>query len=168
MPFKVLVHKVWVHHFFTSQQGKHDYTFLKQSYDVLSTRYFKVNKTIELISRNFWCSQMWKFVKEFVCIWRTCAWTKPPHHQPNGLLQALTLLKVHGHLSLWTSSHLPPMIQVFWLNPGCCGWLVDKSDKICFDHQRLLHVKVFWNSSLMIYMHVPWLAISNVVFDYGL
>jgi hypothetical protein len=32
----------------------------------------------------------------------------------------------------------------------------------------LLHVKVFWNSSLMIYMHVPWLAISNVVFDYGL
>lgn len=113
-----------MHHSVTSQQCKHDYMFSKQSYDVLSTRYFKVNKTIELISKNFWWSQMSKFVKEFICICSTCAWAKARHHQPNGLLQPLTLLKVHGYPSLWTSSHLPPMIQVFWLNLGVVvNWL---------------------------------------------
>ncbi len=85
--------------------------------------YPQVNKTIELISRNFWWSQMSKFVKEFICICSTCAWAKAPHHQPNGLLQPLTLLKVHGYPSLWTSSHLPPMIQVFFIKSRLL-WLI--------------------------------------------
>ncbi|MCO5592956.1 hypothetical protein L7F22_046960 [Adiantum nelumboides] len=39
---------------------------LPKKHDLLIAGHFEINKTIELISRDFWCPQMWKLVKEYV------------------------------------------------------------------------------------------------------
>jgi hypothetical protein len=50
------------------------------------------NKTMELVSHDYWWLQLWKFVKEFVGLCDVFACAKNPHHCPHGLLQPLPIL----------------------------------------------------------------------------
>jgi hypothetical protein len=46
-----------------------------------------------LISQDFWWSQMWKLVKEFIQLYETYVRGKAPRHRPYGLLHSLPVLK---------------------------------------------------------------------------
>ena len=46
---------------------------LQSRHDVPTAGHFGVNKTIELVSTDFWWPQMWKLVKEFVRTCNVCA-----------------------------------------------------------------------------------------------
>jgi hypothetical protein len=39
---------------------------LRAKHDVLATCHFGFNNTMELVSRDYWWPQLWKYVKEFV------------------------------------------------------------------------------------------------------
>ncbi|KAH7440877.1 hypothetical protein KP509_03G015000 [Ceratopteris richardii] len=52
--------------------GKPMIQVLKQRHDNLEARHLGVNKTIELISRDFWWPQMWKEVKEYIQTYDSC------------------------------------------------------------------------------------------------
>ncbi len=71
---------------------------LQSQHDSPSARHFGYNKTMELISRDFWWSQMWKTMKDYVTTCDTCSRSKIPRHQPYGLLQLLPILETP-----WTS-----------------------------------------------------------------
>ena len=71
---------------------------LQSRHDFPSARHFGFNKTMELISRDFWWSQMWKLVKEFVTTCDICSRSKIPRHRPYGLLRPLEIPK-----KPWTS-----------------------------------------------------------------
>jgi hypothetical protein len=47
--------------------------------------------TIELVFRNYWWPQLWKYVKEFVGFYNVCVWVKNPHHCPHGFRQLLLI-----------------------------------------------------------------------------
>jgi hypothetical protein len=46
---------------------------------------------MELVSRDYWWLQLWKFVKEFVGSCDVCVHAKNPRHRPHGLLQPLPI-----------------------------------------------------------------------------
>ncbi len=64
---------------------------LQSRHDSPSARHFGYNKTMELISRDFWWPQMWKIVKDYVTTCDTFSRSKIPCHQPYGLLQPLPI-----------------------------------------------------------------------------
>ena len=64
---------------------------LQSRHDFPSAGHFGYNKTMELISRDFWWPQMWKVVKEYVTTCDTCSRSKIPRHRPYGLLQPLPI-----------------------------------------------------------------------------
>jgi hypothetical protein len=64
---------------------------LQARHDFLAVGYFGFNKTLELISRDFWWPQMWKAVKEFVLSCDTCSRLKNPRYRSYGLLQPLPI-----------------------------------------------------------------------------
>ena len=66
---------------------------LQLRHDFPAAGHFGFNKTMELISRDYWWPQMWKFVKEFIRSCETCARAKIPRHRPYGLLQPLPISK---------------------------------------------------------------------------
>jgi hypothetical protein len=49
-------------------------------HDLAAAGYFGFNKTMELISRDFWWPQMWKLVNEFIHLYDTCARIKVSQH----------------------------------------------------------------------------------------
>ena len=73
----------------SSVQSRHDFP---------SAGHFGFNKTMELISRDFWWPQMWKSVKEFVTTCDICSRSKIPRHRPYGLLRLFEIPK-----KPWTS-----------------------------------------------------------------
>jgi hypothetical protein len=64
---------------------------LQSRHDFPAAGHFGYNKTLELISRDFWWPQMWKEVKEFVLSCDICSRSKNPRHRPYGLLQPLPI-----------------------------------------------------------------------------
>jgi hypothetical protein len=62
---------------------------LQARHDFPAAGHFGFNKTMELIARDYWWPQMWKYVKEFIRSCDTCARAKVPRHQPHGLLHPL-------------------------------------------------------------------------------
>ena len=64
---------------------------LQSRHDFPAAGHFGFNKTLELISRDFWWPQMWKDVKEFVRSCDICSRSKTPRHRPYGLLQPLPI-----------------------------------------------------------------------------
>jgi hypothetical protein len=62
-------------------------------HDLPAARRFGFNKTMELISRDFWWSQMWKLVKEFMQPCDTCARRKIPRHRLYSLLHPFPVPK---------------------------------------------------------------------------
>ena len=64
---------------------------LQSRHDFPAAGHFGFNKTLELISRDFWWPQMWKDVKEFVLSCDVCSRSKTPRHRPYGLLQPLPI-----------------------------------------------------------------------------
>jgi hypothetical protein len=64
---------------------------LQARHDFPVAGHFGFNKTLELISQDFWWLQMWKAVKEFVLSCDTCSRSKNPRHCPYGLLQPLPI-----------------------------------------------------------------------------
>lgn len=64
---------------------------LQSRHDFPAAGHFGYNKTLELISRDFWWPQMWKDVKEFVTSCDICSRSKNPRHRPYGLLQPLPI-----------------------------------------------------------------------------
>jgi hypothetical protein len=64
---------------------------LQARHDTPAAGHFGTNKTIELVSRDYWWPQLWKFVKDFVRTCDTCARSKTPRHLPYGLLQPLPI-----------------------------------------------------------------------------
>ena len=64
---------------------------LQSRHDFPSAGHFGFNKTMELISRDFWWPQMWKSVKEYVTTCDICSRSKIPRHRPYGLLRPLQI-----------------------------------------------------------------------------
>jgi hypothetical protein len=62
-------------------------------HDLLADIHFGFNKTMKMLSQDFWWSQMWKLVKEFIQSYDTCERGKVPQHQPYGLLHLLPVPK---------------------------------------------------------------------------
>jgi hypothetical protein len=59
--------------------------------DTLVVGYFGFNKTMELMFRDYWWPQLWKFMKEFVGSCDLCVHAKSPCHLLHGLLQPLSV-----------------------------------------------------------------------------
>jgi hypothetical protein len=64
---------------------------LQSRHDSPSAGHFGYNKTMELISKDFWWPQMWKTVKDYVTTCDTYSRSKIPRHRPYGLLQLLSI-----------------------------------------------------------------------------
>ncbi len=64
---------------------------LQVRHNVLAMGHFKFNKTIELMSCDYWWPQMWKYVKEFVGSCDVCVCAKNPCHWPHGFFQLLPI-----------------------------------------------------------------------------
>ncbi len=58
-------------------------------HDTLVVGHFGLNETMELVSRDYWWPQLWKFMKEFLGSCDVCARAKNPHHHPHGLFKPL-------------------------------------------------------------------------------
>ncbi len=71
---------------------------LQARHNTLVASHFGFNKTMELMSCDYWWSQFWKFVKEFVGSCDICACTKNPHHHLHGPLEPLLV-----HVFPWFS-----------------------------------------------------------------
>lgn len=74
-------------------EGKTRLRVLQAHHDFPAAGHFGYNKTLELISRDFWWPQMWKAVKDFVQSCDVCSRSKTPRHRPFGLLQPLPIPK---------------------------------------------------------------------------
>jgi hypothetical protein len=61
-------------------------------HDALAASHFGFYKTMELVFRDYWWPQLWKYGKEFVKFCNVCAQAKDPHHCPRGFLQPLLIL----------------------------------------------------------------------------
>lgn len=72
-------------------EGKARLRVLQARHDFPAAGHFGYNKTLELISRDFWWPQMWKSVKDFVQSCDICSRSKIPRHRPYGLLQPLPI-----------------------------------------------------------------------------
>ncbi len=62
---------------------------LQAKQKTLVVSYFAFNKTMELVSYDYWWLQLWKFVKEFVSSCDVCVRAKNLRHHPHELLQPL-------------------------------------------------------------------------------
>ena len=72
-------------------KGRCQTQVLQRCHDDPLAGHFGVTKTLDLISRGYWCPQPWKFVKEFIKTCDTCARSKLIHHMTYGLLQPLPI-----------------------------------------------------------------------------
>jgi len=63
---------------------------LELHHDSVAAGHFGINKTVELISRNFWWPKFHMDVKSFVKSCETCCRSKIPRHKPYGLLSPLS------------------------------------------------------------------------------
>jgi len=72
-------------------EGEARLRVLQASHDFLAAGHFGYNKTLELISRDFWWPQIWKAVKDFVQSCDICSRSKTPCHRSYGLLQSLPI-----------------------------------------------------------------------------
>jgi hypothetical protein len=66
---------------------------LQSHHDFPTVGYFGFNKTMELISRDFWWLQMWKSVKDYITTYGICFCSKIPRHHLYGLLRPLQIPK---------------------------------------------------------------------------
>lgn len=66
---------------------------LQARHDLPAAGHFGFNKTMELLSRDFWWPQMWKTVKDYTKTCDVCSRSKVPRHRPYGLLQPLSVPK---------------------------------------------------------------------------
>jgi hypothetical protein len=90
-------------------QGPTRLRVLQSRHDFPAAGHFGFNKTLELISRDFWWPQMWKDVKEFVLSCDICSRSKTPRHRPYGLLQPLPVpRRPWSSVSMDFITDLPP------------------------------------------------------------
>ena len=68
-------------------------SLLQARHDLPAVGHFGFNKTLELVSWDFWWPQMWKTIKEYVLFYNICSRSKNPQHWPYGLLQPLLVPK---------------------------------------------------------------------------
>jgi hypothetical protein len=66
---------------------------LQSRHDFPTVRHFGFNKTMELISCDFWWPQMWKTVKDYITTCDVCSRSKVPRHHSYGLLRLLSISK---------------------------------------------------------------------------
>eukprot|EP00833_Pecoramyces_ruminatium_P008539 jgi/Orpsp1_1/1182571/evm.model.c7180000081820.1 len=59
-------------------------------HDSVTAGHFSVNKTSDLIYRNFWWPKLRHDVKKFIKSCETCCRAKVPRHKPYGLLSPLS------------------------------------------------------------------------------
>lgn len=64
---------------------------LQVRHDLPAAGHFGVNNTIELVSRDYWWPQLWKFVKEYIWSCDICSRAKGTCYRPYGLLQPLPI-----------------------------------------------------------------------------
>jgi hypothetical protein len=82
---------------------------LQSRHDFPAAGHFGFNKTLELVSRDFWWPQMWKTIKDFVLSCDTCSRSKNPRHRPYGLLQPLPVpQRPWSSVSMDFITDLPP------------------------------------------------------------
>lgn len=70
---------------------------LQVRHDLPAAGHFGVNKIIELVSRDYWWPQLWKFVKEYIRSCDTCSRAKGTRHRPYGLFNPYQFQKVLGY-----------------------------------------------------------------------
>jgi hypothetical protein len=64
---------------------------LQHRHDARLAGHFGIRKTADLVARDYWWPQQWKFVRDFVRSCDTCARSKAPRHRPYGFLQPLPI-----------------------------------------------------------------------------
>ena len=64
---------------------------LKDCHDAKTAGHMGQEKTLELVSRDYYWPRMRAFAKEYVCTCNTCARNKTPRHAPHGQLQPLPI-----------------------------------------------------------------------------
>ena len=96
---------------------------LRSCHDSPISGHLGQDKTLELVSRNYFWPRMWQYINKYIQSCDTCAQNKMPHHKPHGLLHPLWIPP-----SAWSSvsmdfiMELPPsngfntiLICVDWL-----------------------------------------------------
>lgn len=92
---------------------------LQAYHDFPTAGHFRFNKTLELISWNFWWPQMWKTIKNSISSCNICFRSKNPQHCLYELFQLLVLKQPWSSISmdfitnLLTSNFL--ILSLLWL-----------------------------------------------------
>ena len=82
---------------------------LQARHDLPTVGHFGFNKTLELVSWDFWWPQMWKTIKEYVLSCDIYSCSKNPRHWLYGLLQPLPVPKQPwSSISMDFIVNLPP------------------------------------------------------------
>jgi hypothetical protein len=83
---------------------------LQSCHDFPIAGHFELNKTLELVSREFLSPQMWKDIKEFVYTCGIYSRSKNSRHCPYGLLQPLPILhRLWSSVSIDFITYFPPL-----------------------------------------------------------
>ncbi|WPJ59666.1 hypothetical protein SMAC4_13198 [Sordaria macrospora] len=86
---------------------------INSEHDTKFAGHMGMDKTMELITRNFWWPKMEESVREYVRGCHECQQNKPPRHSPHGLLQPMEL-----HYAPWKSVAMD-FITDLPLSNGC-------------------------------------------------
>lgn len=62
---------------------------VREYHNAALTRYPNINKAVELLSRNYFISHVYRFIKEYVASCETCSQAKSTRHRPYGKLAPL-------------------------------------------------------------------------------
>jgi hypothetical protein len=81
---------------------------LKDKHDHLLAGHFGMNKTTELIHREYTWPSLQKFIKDFCGSCTTCCRSNSPQHKPYGLIKQLLILShLWDSISMDFIKHLP-------------------------------------------------------------
>jgi hypothetical protein len=80
---------------------------MRECHDNTLAGHFRMARTHELVSRNYWWPKMNKLLREYVKSCDTCARSKAPRHRPFGLLQPLPTLGIYYN----GLHHGPPTVR---------------------------------------------------------
>ena len=90
---------------------------LVENHDVPTAGHVGINRTVDLIKRNYWWRGIWGDVAAYVRSCLVCQWMKSDNRKKAGELQPIPLLREHGSRSPPTWSQI---YRVGWQDRYCC------------------------------------------------
>ena len=79
------------------------------------SKYFGINKTLDLLTRSFWWPHLRKFVKDDVRTSYACCRAKMPRHHSYGLLQPLPIPSKPWQIFTTMSNEFPQSVDASML-----------------------------------------------------